>query len=397
MIYHTDGYRLAEHRWVIAFLPYFFHNQFHKEETMKKLLVAVLALTVAAGVFAGGGKDSGKAGAKPNKDNLKVGFVYIGSIHDEGYTQAHDKGRLALEAQGVKCAYVENVPENADCEKAIRDLIDQGCNVIYTNSFGFMDWTLKVANDFPNVYFGHCSGYKRADNMSTYFGKIYQARYLSGIAAGYKTKVNKIGYVAAYPIPEVIRGINAFTLGVQSVNPNATVEVLWTSTWYDPAVEKQGAIELLNKGCDVIAQHQDTTAPQIAAQERNVFAVGYNVSTPTAAPRAYLTAPLFHWDVFYVNDVNTVIAGTWKSRAYWEGFSNGTVSLDALTANNDPRAAAAVADAEIKIKSGAFEPFTGPLSDQNGAVKVPAGTKMTDDEIWNMGWFVKGVIGVIPN
>jgi basic membrane protein A len=364
---------------------------------MKKCLIVVLAVFVAASVFAGGGKDSGKAGAKPNKDNLKVGFIYIGSIHDEGYTQAHDKGRLALEQKGIKCAYVENVPENADCEKAIRDLIDQGCNVIYTNSFGFMDWTLKVANDSPNVYFGHCSGYKRADNMSTYFGKIYQARYLSGIAAGYKTTANKIGYVAAYPIPEVIRGINAFTLGVQSVNPNATVEVLWTSTWYDPAVEKQGAIELLNKGCDVIAQHQDTTAPQIAAQEKGVFAVGYNTSTANAAPRAYLTAPLFHWDVFYVDDVNHVIAGTWKSRAYWEGFSNGTVSLDALTGNNDPRTAAAVEKVRAQIIAREFEPFTGPLYDQNGAEKISAGTKMTDDEIWNMGWFVKGVIGKIAD
>jgi basic membrane protein A len=325
-----------------------------------------------------------------------VGFIYVGSIHDEGYTQAHDKGRLALEQMDINCAYVENVPENADCEKAIRDLIDQGCNVIYTNSFGFMDWTLKVANEFPNVYFGHCSGYKTAENMSSYFGKVYQARYLSGIADGYKTKVNKIGYVAAFPTPEVISGINAFTLGVQSVNPDATVEVIWTSTWYDPAVEKQGAIELLNKGCDVIAQHQDTTAPQIAAQERGVFAVGYNVPTPDAAPRAYLTAPLFHWEVFYVDDVNHVIAGTWKSRAYWEGFSNGTVSLDKLTENNDPRAASAVSDAEAKIKNRTLEPFTGPLSDQSGAVKVPAGTKMTDDEIWNMGWFIKGVIGVIP-
>jgi basic membrane protein A len=364
---------------------------------MKKILAVVLTLVLSASVFAGGGKDSGKAGAKPNKDNLKVGFIYIGSIHDEGYTQAHDKGRLALEKMGVKCSYVENVPENADCEKAIRDLIDQGCNVIYTNSFGFMDWTLKVANEFPNVYFGHCSGYKRANNMSTYFGKVYQARYLSGIAAGYKTKVNKIGYVAAFPIPEVIRGINAFTLGVQSVNPNATVEVIWTSTWYDPAVEKQGAIELLNKGCDVIAQHQDTTAPQIAAQERGAFAVGYNVSTPNAAPKAYLTAPLFHWEVFYVDDVNQVINGTWKSRAYWEGFSNGTVTLDDLTANNDPRAAAVIDTARDAIKAGALEPFTGPLSDQSGAVKVPDGVKMTDDEIWNMGWFVKGVIGVIPS
>jgi basic membrane protein A len=361
---------------------------------MKKLLAV---LFVAGILVACPGKDAKKANEKPNKDNLKVGFVYIGSIHDEGYTQAHDKGRLALNAMGISTAYVEDTPENADCEKAIRDLIDLGCNVIYTNSFGFMDWTLKVANDFPNVYFGHCSGYKQSENMSSYFGKIYQARYLSGIAAGYKTSVNRIGYVAAFPIPEVIRGINAFTLGVRSVNPAATVEVIWTSTWYDPAVEKQAAIELLHKGCDVIAQHQDTTAPQIAAQERGVFAVGYNTSTANAAPRAYLTAPLFHWDTFYVDDVNHVIAGTWKSRAYWEGFSNGTVSLDVLTANNDPRAAATIADAQAKIISGEFEPFSGPLSDQGGAVKVPAGTKMTDDEIWNMGWFVRGVIGTIPS
>jgi len=363
---------------------------------MKKLLTILLVLALAASAFAGARREPATR-AMPNKDNLKVGFVYIGSIYDEGYTQAHDKGRLELARMGVSCAYVENVPENADCEKAIRDLIDQGCNVIYTNSFGFMDWTLKVAEEFPYVYFGHCSGYKTAPNMSSYFGKIYQARYLSGIAAGYKTTVNRIGYVAAFPIPEVIRGINAFTLGVQSVNPNATVEVIWTSTWYDPTVEKQGAIDLLNRGCDVIAQHQDTTAPQIAAQESGAFAVGYNVSTPNAAPRAYLTAPLFHWERFYVDDVTHVINGTWKSRAYWEGFSNGTVSLDTLTANNDPRAAPAIQNAQAGIIAGTFEPFTGPLYDQGGAVRVPQGTKMTDDEIWNMGWFVRGVIGTIPN
>jgi len=360
---------------------------------MKKVMIVLFAAILVLSACAGKKDTAGP----PTKDNIKVGFVYISSIYDEGYTQAHDKGRLALQDMGIECLYREYVPENADCEKAIRDLIDQGCNVIYTNSFGFMDWTIKVAADFPNVYFGHCSGYKRADNVSTFFGKIYQARYLSGIAAGYKTKANKIGYVAAYPIPEVIRGINAFTLGVQSVNPTATVEVIWTSTWYDPAVEKQAAIELLNKGCDVIAQHQDTTSPQIAAQERNVFAVGYNTPTPNAAPRAYLTAPLFHWDAFYVNDVNLVLEGNWHSRAYWEGLSNGTVSLDTLTDNNDPRAAAPIADAKAKIISGEFEPFTGPIADQGGAIRVPAGTRMTDEEIWNMGWFIRGVIGTIPN
>jgi basic membrane protein A len=369
------------------------------KQSVKKLLVFFLALGMAVSAFAGGSKDSGKGQAPSEKsttDTLKVGFVYIGAINDEGYTQAHDKGRLAVEALGIKTAYIENVAENADCEKAIRDLIDQGCTVIYTNSFGFMDWTIKVAADNPSVYFGHCSGYKRAANVSTYFGKIYQARYLSGIAAGLKTTVNRIGYVAAMPIPEVIRGINAFTLGVQSVNPDATVEVIWTNTWYDPSVEKQAALELLNKGCDVIAQHQDTTAPQIAAQERGAFAVGYNVATASAAPRAYLTAPLFHWEVFYVDDVKSIQAGTWKSRAYWEGFSNGTVSLDTLTGNNAPEAAEKVAEAQAKIAAGTFDPFTGPLMDQSGTVKVPAGVTMTDDEIWNMSWFVQGVIGTIP-
>ncbi|MDR2135301.1 MAG: BMP family ABC transporter substrate-binding protein, partial [Treponema sp.] len=199
----------------------------------KKILTAVLVLVCAASLFAGGRQSASGASRAPA---VKVGFVYIGSIHDEGYTQAHDKGRLAVQAMGVPTLYIENVPENSDCETAIRNLIDQGCNVIYTTSFGFMDWTINVAKDFPNVKFAHCSGYKRADNVSTFFGKIYQARYLSGIAAGYKTTANRIGYVAAMPIPEVIRGINAFTLGVQSANPDATVEVVWTNTWYDPAL-----------------------------------------------------------------------------------------------------------------------------------------------------------------
>jgi basic membrane protein A len=355
-----------------------------------------MVLALAASVFAGGKKEVTTSSGKLTKDTMKVGFVYIGTIDDEGYTQAHDKGRLAIEKMGIKTEYVENVAETADCEKAIRDLIDLGCNVIYTNSFGFMDWTLKVAADYPNVYFGHCSGYKRADNVSTYFGKIYQARYLAGIAAGKKTANGKIGYVAAMPIPEVIRGINAFTLGVQSVNPEATVEVIWTNTWFDPAVEKQAALELLNKGCDLIAQHQDTTAPQIAAQEKGAFAVGYNVSTPTAAPKAYLTAPLFHWEVFYTSDVQAILDGTWKSRAYWEGLDTGMVSLDALTANCAPGTDVAVKEAQDKIIAGTLHPFAGPLYDQSGAEKVASGTVMTDDEIWNMGWFVKGVIGNVP-
>ncbi|MDR1785078.1 MAG: BMP family ABC transporter substrate-binding protein [Spirochaetaceae bacterium] len=367
---------------------------------MKKILL-LAALTVLAGTLSlGCSKKTEAASAAPRKltkDNIKVGFVYIGTVNDEGYTQAHDKGRLELEKMGVRCVYLENVPENADCEKAIRDLIDEGCNVIYTTSFGFMDWTEKVAKEYPDIKFAHCSGYKRLPNMSTYFGKIYQARYLAGIVAGLNTRENKIGYVAAFPIPEVIRGINAFTLGVQSVNKNAAVQVLWTNTWFDPSVEKQAALELLNQRCDVIAQHQDTTAPQIAAQERNVLAIGYNVPTANAAPRAYLTAPLFHWDKFYVNDVQKILDGTWTSRAVWDGLDTGMVSLDNITNLAKAGTTEAVKAAEDKIVSGALKVFAGPLVDQTGAVKVPAGTVMTDDEVWNMGWFVQGVIGNIPS
>ena len=358
---------------------------------MKKWVIVVLAAVVAFSACER--QDARVIAEAPTRDNIKVGFVYVGSIHDGGYTSAHNLGRLALEEMGIPTLYVENVPGNADAEQAIHNLIDQGCNVIYTNSYGHMDWTLKVAEEFPHLIFGHCSGYKRAANMSSFFGKIYQARYLSGIAAGYKTQSNRIGYVAAFPISEVIRGINAFTLGVRSVNPNATVEVIWTNTWYDPAVEKQAALDLLTRGADVIAQHQDTTSPQIAAEERGAFAIGYNAATPNAAPGAYLTAPLFHWEVFYVDDVTRILDGTWESRAFLEGLETGMVSLDALTDLNDPRTAPMILAAQAGIISDAFDPFTGPLFDQEGTEIVADGIRMTDVQIWNMDWFVQGVIG----
>ncbi len=356
-------------------------------------------MLAALAVLSGCSKKSA-ADTKITKDNIKIGFVYIGTINDQGYTQAQDQGRLALKDLGIdiekQTMYKENVPENADCEKAIRDLIDAGCNVIYSTSFGFMDWTLKVAEDFPNIKFGHCSGYKTAENMSAYFGKIYEARYLAGIVAGLKTKSNKIGYVAAFPIPECIRGINGFTQGVRSVNPDATVEVVWTNTWFDPTVEKQGALELLNKGCDVIEQHQDTTAPQVAAQEKGAFCIGYNSPTPFAAPKAYLTAPIFKWGTFIKDDVSKILDGTWVSRKYWEGLDKDMVDLDALSELCAPGTAEKVAEAKKAIIDGSLKIFAGPVYDQNGNEKVPAGTVMTDDEVWNMSWFVKGVKGVIP-
>ena len=362
-------------------------------------VLSLLAFSFTACAKKNGAQSSTNESASKvlTKDQVKVGFVYIGSINDEGYTQAQDQGRLALVEQGFKTMYVENVPENADCEKVIRDLIDQGCNVIYTTSFGFMDWTIKVAADFPNVKFGHCSGYKTAPNVSTYFGRAYEARYLAGIVAGLKTKANKIGYVAAFPLPECIRGINGFARGVQSVNPDATVEVIWTNTWYDPTTEKQAAIELLNKGCDVIEQHQDTTAPQIAAQEKGAFAIGYNVATPDAAPKAYLTAPVFHWATFILDDVNHILDGTWESRSYWGGLADGMTDLAPLSSLCAEGSQEKVDQAKKAIIDGSLQIFAGPIADQNGNVKVAEGSVMSDDEVWNMNWFIQGVIGTIPS
>lgn len=375
----------------------------------KKLLAALLAATC---LFAGcsNSTTSGSDNSVENTDStvsndndttsasdLKVGFVYIGKIDDGGYTQAHDAGRLAVEAMGVETAYLEDVGETvSDTTEAIRTLIDEGCNLIYTNSFGFMEGTVEMAAEYPDVKFAHCSGYMRSDNMSTYFGKVYQARYLAGIVAGMKTETNSIGYVAAKGIPEVIRGINAFTLGVQSVNPDATVEVVFTDTWYDPATEKQAAIELLNKGVDVIAQHQDTTAPQVAAQEKGAFCIGYNFPTADAAPEAYLTAACFDWATFYTDDVQRALDGTWESRAYWEGLDAGMTYLDELSDLCAEGTQEKVDEARDAIVSGTFDPFTGPLYNQDGELMVEDGVRMTDDEIWNMSWFVQGVVGTIP-
>jgi len=380
----------------------------------KKLIALLLCLVMGLSILAGcGGTSDGNAseGQQPAegeqaevkgipKDEIKIGFIYIGSAHDGGYSQAHDRGRQEmvknLGLREDQTVVVEDVIENADCEKTIRDLIDQGCNVIYANSFGHGEWVAKVAEDHPEVKFGHATGIVMKDNMSTYMGRIYEARYLSGIVAGLKTQTNKIGYVAAMPIGEVIRGINAFTLGVRSVNPEATVEVVWLNSWYDPALEKTTALTLIDKGCDVIAQHCDTTSPQVAAEEKGVFAIGYNSSTYDAAPNAYLTAPLFNWGVWYTQDVQSIIDGTWKAQRYWEGLNSGMVALDKLSENCAEGTAEVVAEAEAKIKDGSLIIFQGPLKDNKGNLVVSEGQVMTDGELESFNWFVEGVIGEVP-
>jgi basic membrane protein A len=355
-------------------------------------------------VQSSGTTDSNPMGSAPGAaggEKTKVAFVYVGPIGDAGWTWAHDQGRLALQnnVPNVETAYQENVPENpADAERVIRDFAQKGYKVIVTTSFGYMDPTINVAKEFPDTTFVHISGYKTADNVSTAFGKIEEPRYVSGLVAGKMSQSGNLGYVAAFPIPEVIRGINAFTLGVRKVNPNAKVKVVWTNTWFDPQKERQAAEALLDGGADVIAQHQDTTGPQLAAEARGKYGVGYDADMSKYAPKAVLTSPIWNWGVYYSDLVKQVQAGTWKSNQYWGGWKDGVVDLAPLgsmvTAD-----AKQLADSEIaKFKSGEetiFTVFTGPLKDQTGAEKVAAGKAMTDAELLSMDWFVEGVDGKI--
>lgn len=368
---------------------------------MKKIASLFLVLILAFGTLLTGCQSSSNQTKSTDKSadskKLKIGFLYVGPVGDGGWTYSHDAGRKYLEKElGVTTIYKESVKEDtAEVQKVIEDMINQGVNVVIGTSFGFMDGMEKAAKKHPDVKFMHCSGYKTAENMSTYFGRMYEARYLSGIVAGMKTKTNKIGFVAAYEIPEVIGGIDSFALGVQSVNPNAVVKVAWTHTWYDPAKEKEAAKALLDQGADVITQHQDTAGPQQAAEERGAFSIGYNTDMRDKAPKAYMTAPVWNWGPYYVKQIKAIQDGTWKSESYFGEMKDGIFDLAELTANAPEGAKEAVEKAKADILSGKNKVFAGEIKDQTGAVKVPAGQVMTDKEILNIDWLVQGVEGQI--
>ncbi|MHB8984975.1 MAG: BMP family ABC transporter substrate-binding protein [Eubacteriales bacterium] len=361
------------------------------------LLTAVLALVlVSAGC---GGKEAEKA--KPQQasdgDKIKVGFMYVGPVGDAGWTYAQEQGRLYLEKEmpNVITTKVESVKEGADAERVLTQLAQEN-KIVFATSFGYMDSVIKVAEKFPNVIFMHCSGYKTAPNAGTYFGRMYQARYLSGMVAGKMTKANTIGYVAAYPIPEVIRGIDAFTLGVRSVNPDAKVKVMWTMTWLDPPKEKDAGKALLDAGADIIAQHQDTPGPQQAAEERGKYSIGYNSDMSKIAPKAVLTSPVWNWGPYYVDTVKKVKEGKWKNDQYWGSMAEKIVDL-APYGPMVPEDVKKLVDAEKQdIISGKFDVFWGPVKDQQGQVRVAEGQKMSDEDMLKLNWFVQGVDGNIP-
>lgn len=331
------------------------------------------------------------------EEPFKVAFVYVAPIGDLGWTFAHDQGRLAIEEEfgdKVETAYIENVPEGPEAERVIRDFATKGYDLIITTSFGFMDPTLVVAEEFPDIQFVHVSGYKSAPNMSNVFGRIYQPRYLSGLAAGAATESNIIGYVAAFPIPEVIRGINAFTIGVREVNPDAEVRVVWTNTWFGPPEEKEAAEALLAAGADVIAQHQDTTEPQKAAADAGAVSVSYNSDMSTVVGDTVLTGPIWFWGVKYVEIVQQVMDGTYQGdESYWGGLNDGLVGLAPFSSQVSQETKDLIAERQALIQSGEWDVFCGPLVGANGVTFVEDGKCLTDGEMLSIDFFVEGVSG----
>ena len=357
---------------------------------MKKFLIAAIAaFTYAIG--------SSLALAD---DPLKIGFVYIGPVGDHGWTYQHNDGRLAVEeafGDKVQTSFVEFVPEGQDAERVIRQLAADGNKLIFTTSFGYMNPTIKVAQSFPDTYFEHCSGYKRADNVSTYLARFYEARYVNGRIAGQVTKSNTIGYIASFPIPEVVRGINAFALGLRSVNPDATIKVVWVSTWFDPGKEGDAAKALIDQGADIILQHTDSPAPLQVAEERGVWAVGQASDMSAFGPRAHLTSAINNWGPYYVERTRAVLEGTWESGDVWGGYSADMIKSSEINAESVPAEVIADAHATIEaIRSGELHPFAGPILDQSGNEILGAGATLSDGDLLGMNYYVMGVEGSLP-
>ena len=348
-------------------------------------LIVSLALLLSISTFAFG-------------DELKVGFIYVGPIGDHGWTYQHHEGLLAVEEEfgdHVETIYVENVAEGPDAERAITRLARQGAGLIFTTSFGFMDPTVKVAERFPDVKFEHATGYKRADNVSTYSARFYEGRYIIGQIAAQMSEAGVAGYIASFPIPEVVRGINSFLLGAQTINPDFKLKVIWVNTWFDPGKEADAAKVLIGQGADIITQHTDSTAPLQIAEEQGVVGFGQASDMHEFAPNAQLTSIIDEWAPYYVERTRAVLEGTWESIDTWDGIAPGMVRMSEY--KNMPEEVAAMArETEAMIASGELHPFKGPIYNQDGAMVIGEGEVLDDGTLLGMNWYVQGVDDKLP-
>ena len=326
-----------------------------------------------------------------------VGFVYVSPIGDAGWTFQHDMGRLQLEKEtGVTTNYVENVAEGADAERVIREMAKRGDKVIFATSFGYMNFMLKVSKTFPNTAFVHATGYKMGKNMGIYNARFYEGRYLTGVIAGEMTKSNVLGYVAAFPIPEVLQGINAFIKGARSVNPKAELRVIWVNSWYDPGKERQASMTLMSQGADVITHHTDSTAVVQAAEERGKYAFGYHSDMSKYGPKAHLTATTHLWGDYYTQTIKAVQAGTWKPESTWGGYKEGMIKLAPLNPAIPADLQARIVGMEKQLADGSLHPFAGPVVDQDGKERVAAGSNMSDGDLSGMDYYLEGVVSKLP-
>jgi simple sugar transport system substrate-binding protein len=359
-----------------------------KQYRLVGAMVGALALAVTAAV----------APIAASAEPLKAAFIYNSPIGDAGWTFAHNQGRLAAEAtlgDKIKTTYVESATES-DVERILLNFAKDGYKLIFTTSFGFMNPTIKAAGTLPGVAFEHATGYKMADNVGVYHARAYEARYLSGIVAGKMTKTNVAGFIASFPIPEVVRGINAFTQGLRSVNPKATVKVVWVSTWYDPGKEREAAEALITQGADVISQFTDSGAAIQTAEERGVHAIGVGSDMSRYGPKAHLTAVIYKWGGFYTKAAEAVIDGSWKAENVWGGLALDMIDLSPLNAAVPADVATLVMAKRADIAAGRLHPFQGPVKDQSGEQRVAAGETMADGDLLGLNWYVEGVEGALP-
>ncbi|MFW2587975.1 BMP family ABC transporter substrate-binding protein [Sagittula sp. SSi028] len=334
------------------------------------------------------------------QDPVTAGFIYVGPVGDGGWTYEHDQARLKVEAElgdSVKTIYQESVPEGADAERAITQMALSGADIIFTTSFGYMDPTIAVAEKFPDVKFEHATGYKTADNVSVYSARFYEGRAIQGHIAGKMTKTNKIGYIASFPIPEVIRGINSAYIHAKKVNPDVEFSIIWAYTWFDPAKEADAAKALIENGADVILQHTDSTAPQAAAKEAgNVITFGQASDMADYAPLPRVSSIIDDWGPYYIDRVKAVIDGTWESKSTWDGIGAGMVGIgeitDAVPADVKEEALAM----KEAIASGEYHPFTGPLNKADGSVWLAEGETASDGDLAGLSFYVEGLDAEIP-
>ena len=340
------------------------------------------------------------APAPPPPDPLKVGFIYVGPVGDAGWSFAHDLGRKAIEAKfgdKIKTSFVEKVPEGADAERVIRDLVAQGNKVIFATSFGYMDAMEKVAKDHPEVYFEHATGYKTADNFRVYEARFYEDAYMAGVVAGRMTKTNTLGFVGSFPIPEVLRNINAYTLGAQSVNPKISTKVVWVNTWFDPPKESEAAQSLINAGADVLLQNTDSTAVLQTAEKNGKYAFGWDSDMSAFAPKAHLASCVVNWAPYYEKTINEVLGKTWKTEVTKWGTKEGVNEFAKIAEFVPAEVKAEVEKIKAGLKEGSFAVFKGPLVDSTGKEQLAKDAVGDDKWMGGINFFVKGVEGKPPS